>query len=812
MYIEEIADACSFQLGEGALLAERLKPTNVYELLSDVITIQPPLSAQKKIVKPRYHTIILAHASVGEFLLKTLPSLDSSVSEKARIFQLVSPTANELIAQSCLAYLLRYNSYETRHEDYPLRMYAWYNWDKHIPINEDDRCPVRNTFVVRRRALQLYSALEDMEAAVDHTCIVGADVLNKISAMRRATMWLTDSGLLWQLREAMNVPFFHENFDIMFPYGYPGNNLYGTFVHDGLDRAEKKPIRVLEILPCLEEWTSVRGAIVHTTLEDAPPRYIALSYEWGAPAPEAPGTGWRHKMVRGLEMTVNGFGVQLRPNLLRLLRLLRSRNEESQPAIWVDAICINQSNADEKGHQVSIIGEIFANASDVIVGLNDSAGLAEKGVEYLNRIAAAANTTRNQAHEHEQVMSETLALLEPSGAWDALFDLFDDTWWQRMWIVQEVVLASNAIFLIGSVSFSFKALEALASAEASIRKFLSTSNNRHLDRFSHDLGWTAAKNILQTRREYLQRVRPALPVLFWRFRNHRCTLIQEKIYALLAMCDPQTAPPRYLVDYGRGAPEIYGDFLRWYIRKYRNLDILSLCVPSRQDSWRGYYSGKSIIPHWYSQIFNSTNNDAARECLPLTLGTFGGGRAMDIYTAGGDGTIPSLVQHLAASSDGLDWTRLPLLGTSFDTVREIVPIADEEGHVSIASLQQHARTHFLRSGISGIEAFWRTLLADQWPVGKRLSQAVQFKGARIPPTSIDENERLLNILNPEYDMRFLTGRSLAITSAGHIGLVPKLAKPEDEIVIMPGGAVPLVLRKDTGVPHENRHYSLIGEW
>ena len=181
---------------------------------------------------------------------------------------------------------------------------------------------------------------------------------------------------------------------------------------------------------------------------------------------------------------------------------------------------------------------------------------------------------------------------------------------------------------------------------------------------------------------------------------------------------------------------------------------------------------------------------------------------MDIYTAAGDGTIPYMVHHLAASSDGLDWTILPLLGTSFDTIRKTVPIADEEGHVSIARLQ-HARACFLQSGI---EAFWRTLLADQWPVGQRLSQTAHFKGAEIPSTSIDEHERLLGILKPEYDMPFLTGRSLAITSVGHIGLIPKLANSGDEIVIMPGGAVPLVLRKDTRVPHENRHYSLIGEW
>ena len=414
MYIEELADACSFSLAEGVLLNDRLKPAHVYELLNDLITIQPPLSAQNEIMKPRFHTIILAHAAVGEFLLKTLPSSDSSVPEKAKQFQLVSPTANELIAQSCLAYLLQYNSYETRREEYPLRIYAWYNWDKHIPVKEDDECPVRDSFVVRRRALQLYQAIKYTHR--DRLYVFRDDTGEYVNAMKRATTWLTDFGLVWQLREAINVPFFHDNFDTMFPSGYPRGDVYGTFVYKGLESPQRKPIRVLEILPCLDQGTPVRGAIVHTTLEDGP-RYIALSYEWGMRALQSHSADSEYiANEREPEMIVNGFEVELQPNLLQMLRLLRSRVEESQPAIWVDALCIDQSNPHEKGQQVSIIGEIFANASDVVVRLNDAARTAEEGIEYLNRIAAAASTTRNQMHEDGRVMSEALTFLESSGA------------------------------------------------------------------------------------------------------------------------------------------------------------------------------------------------------------------------------------------------------------------------------------------------------------------------------------------------------------------------------------------------------------
>lgn len=495
MYIEEIADACSLNLPGETLLTEPLTPANVYELLGDLIIIQPPLSVKKEIMKPRYHTVILAHAAVAEFMLKKLPSSDASVPEKAKRFQLDSRLANELIAQSCLAYLLQYNSYEKRYEDHPLRTYAWYNWEKHIPLKENDQCPVRDSFLVRRRAIQLYRVLQDIETAGDRPFVADSAIWRQISAMKTVTTCLADSGSLCRLREAVNVPFFHENFNDIFPFGYPRDKLYDRYVYDSLEDTQKKHIRLLKILPCLDERTPIRGAIFYTPVENAP-RYIVLSYEWG------PVSTYSEMVEHELDMTINGFEVMLRPNLLQMLRLVRSRVEESQPAVWVDAICIDQSNLREKNHQISMMAQIYADASNVIVKLNDTAGTAEQGIEYLNRIAAAANTNSNQAHEVERAMSEALAFLEPLGAWDALFDLFNDTWWQRRWIIQEIVLASNVIFLAGPASFSLKAVEALARSEALIHKILSISNNQHLRRFSDDRGWMVAKNIFEEIRRF----------------------------------------------------------------------------------------------------------------------------------------------------------------------------------------------------------------------------------------------------------------------------------------------------------------------
>ena len=794
MYIEELADACSFEVAKASLLDKRLKPANIYELLSDIITIQPPLPPQKEIVRPQYHTAILAHASVGEFLLRKLFSSNLEFPEQATVFLLEKNTANALIAQTCLAYLYRYNGFEERAKQYPLRVYAWYNWDKHIPIEDDEDCPVRDSYVVRRRALQPYKVLDYLEAKhKKQFSVIGDDYHQRVKAMEAAIAWLTDPTSLPRLKEAMNVPFFHERFDAIYASGYPTGNILEKHEHRPLEYTSGKPIRLLEILPCLDDASTVRGALTNTTLEAAP-RYIALSYEWGSPEAAKDGDDGRPLRFYMPRLMVNGLVADARSNLLRILRLLRSRVEESQPAIWVDAVCINQRDTTEKNHQVSVIGEIYAKARDVVVGLNDTGDTAEQGIENLRKIAIAANACGSQDCEPERAMSDAIASLEKSNAWDALFDLFSDTWWQRMWIVQEVVLASNAIFLIGSASFSFKAVEEVMRAESLIRDILSRSNSQHVHRFVDNPGWTAARNILQTRFECAKAKRPSLPVLFWRFHNHRCTLIQEKMYALLAMCNPQSTPGRSFVDYSCSAVEAYADFLHWYVGKYHNLDILSLSAPFQQDVWEGYSRrGQDEVPCWYRQIFSNKDNNAANECRPLVLGTFRAERAMDIYTAGGDGTMPQIPARLTHRND------LAFRGASFDDVREMIeiPIGDSKKpdifKLSHQVLTAYLHYHPAASKQSAMVAFWRTLLADQWPAGQRLSSSSGVQGKRIP-TSEAEETNFLQTLNIKYDMPFLIGRSIAITATGRMGLFPRRAQHGDRIVILPGGAVPYVLR------------------
>jgi len=115
-------------------------------------------------------------------------------------------------------------------------------------------------------------------------------------------------------------------------------------------------IRILILEPGTER-DKIKCNLVHASLTDRP--YEALSYEWGFQQEGEP------------EIILDGFSRRVRNNLFNALRQIRP--EDGARHLWTDALCINEADGEEKGHQVQLMGEIYRNASAVLVwhGLQD---------------------------------------------------------------------------------------------------------------------------------------------------------------------------------------------------------------------------------------------------------------------------------------------------------------------------------------------------------------------------------------------------------------------------------------------------------
>jgi len=125
-----------------------------------------------------------------------------------------------------------------------------------------------------------------------------------------------------------------------------------------MDLQEDDSIRLLALDPG-EENDPVSCHLFLTSLAKGL-KYEAISYVWGDP-------------IARVDIRVNGKLLGVTPNLRDVLKQVRSRTESR--LVWVDGVCIDQENTQERGHQVRLMAALYQNAQSVLICLGrDEAG------------------------------------------------------------------------------------------------------------------------------------------------------------------------------------------------------------------------------------------------------------------------------------------------------------------------------------------------------------------------------------------------------------------------------------------------------
>ncbi|KAH8680633.1 heterokaryon incompatibility protein-domain-containing protein [Xylariales sp. PMI_506] len=176
--------------------------------------------------------------------------------------------------------------------------------------------------------------------------------------------------------------------------------------------------RILEIQPCYEQDGALRCHLRELNIE-SDPFFEALSYTWGKPE-------FTEQLIIDEE-----FEIKITPNLRDALLRFRSRLDVRR--LWVDAVCINQQDDQDKAKQIPLMTQIYRRCSGVLVWLgNDSDGL-------LSMDSINAHSRRiGYEDDDEDIQREIESLVRLP-------------WFGRRWIVQEVVLNQNVtLFCSGS--------------------------------------------------------------------------------------------------------------------------------------------------------------------------------------------------------------------------------------------------------------------------------------------------------------------------------------------------------------------------
>ncbi|KAK1536468.1 uncharacterized protein CCOS01_01788 [Colletotrichum costaricense] len=283
------------------------------------------------------------------------------------------------------------------------------------------------------------------------------------------------------------------------------------FKHKPLRRPNEFRILRLRAQPCFRN-SPVQCDIIHATL-DSPPSYRAVSHRWAA-------TGDEPQII-----LVDGAPYLVSTSIYDLLVQLR-RLRLSQ-LLWIDSICIDQADAQEKSRQVGLMREIFEEATSTIGWLGKTP-VATKAFELVRRIVTTAQMDQ----------TELLNLKSsPLSGWQELLSLLTNSWFERVWIIQEIAASKETILQSGNTLIHWEDFaEGLGRILAP-----GTGNDDHLSILTNEHLMNAL--IMENMRFQVDEIdRLALKDALKLGSRFKSTLSVDNVFALLGIIKERNAP------------------------------------------------------------------------------------------------------------------------------------------------------------------------------------------------------------------------------------------------------------------------------
>ncbi|KAF2650055.1 HET-domain-containing protein [Lophiostoma macrostomum CBS 122681] len=310
--------------------------------------------------------------------------------------------------------------------------------------------------------------------------------------------------------------------------------------------------------------------------------FAALSYEWG---PEqnmedihvlaADGSTTRGKLkssfnrlrlsgkTKGLKKAGFTSRLPVRQNIAIALRHIRHTTTRSH--FWVDAISINQDDTSERSRQVSRMQEIYSLAPRVIVWLGESSSTSTAALstlEYLGGQCLLYYLIRHPEARERDRWDPRTPLPYDIQTWNAISELYGRSYFNRLWIWQEIVLADDrAVVYCGGEKLDWPTFR-----RAVVRTFQQQSNmpEQLRRRFQH------VNALAMFGTDY------ALDSYMYETRNQQCADPRDRIYAIRGLLDRGLAN-RITPDYGRTVADVYKDAVLAFLEIDGFLDLVNQC-------------------------------------------------------------------------------------------------------------------------------------------------------------------------------------------------------------------------------------------
>ena len=553
--------------------------------------------------------------------------------------------------------------------------------------------------------------------------------------------------------------------------------------------AAERYTRLIHLQP--GKWRDPLNCYITTCTLDTVPPYSALSYTWGSSG--------RSRTIRCDDRTLS-----ITANLWKALYHLRRETETR--VFWIDAVCINQADISERNSQVRLMKEIYQTAQEVVVWIGEENNNTADGIKVLSQFSVIASEGKHPDFTDRyflgEVLKETGLPDSDSPLWKAVIDLYRRTWFTRIWVIQELSVATSAIVYCGQQQFPWSYFSYAAPCVDRVIRW---------NYYGRKLGFEYNRFISMdfSRARFQQGI--DVPLL-WSLSLARSSFSmdpRDKVFGLLGLAaDAKDSLPN--PDYSKPVAQVYETVTKNMIINQGSLEILGEVQDPR-------WTLVKKLPSWTVDWSAQSRATPFRSRLVWTDFLAAGDSQVRVGTS----SIPGTLVLTGINVDTVGQCGLPLLRSRPITV-----------HL-LESLNRHSLTSQISMNLNSIaQALWEqwesiALKLGSYPNRRSVSEAYHRNltaGAHLPDSPHD-----LDFLYKAYlqTSDFLCGpvmfacsgepsletcrhwrpyatavenachgRCFFTTEKGYMGLAPPSTRSGDLICVLLGGKTPYVLRRD----------------
>ncbi|KAI1185657.1 heterokaryon incompatibility protein-domain-containing protein [Nemania serpens] len=581
---------------------------------------------------------------------------------------------------------------------------------------------------------------------------------------------------------------------------------------EGVARTDRIPIyqpltspistRILKIYPSRYEASALVCELMEEELnDDNPPSYAAISYTWSSQSPS------RRILCHGKALAVT-------ENCEAILR--RFRQGDKMSYLWIDAICIDQSNVNERNIQVAMMEDIYRLAEVVAVWLGPLTERTQEAFRYFTDLAesrqSAVNQTEDNKPDYDRAQSRLLST-----------EILEQPWFTRMWTIQEVAMASpKAVYLcrgdrmIGWETF----MQAMASGK--------------LDPTTRSLAHSAAqifnrlRPLFESARASSQRpglvspqallrsftpLREVLNILA-EVRGKLATDVRDKVFALHGIFKAFNARCFPAPDYAKPARQVFRETAKAVIEQDKSLHILyhvsSRARMAHLPSWVPDWGDTDVIDSNPSFQFWSASRDSVHHHSPDYSGDGDSLHVEGIVV----GKISNRSTVLSAETDGAhhsdievfrNWFQCCVIGGSEyrtgEPVKEafykcLVQLPSTEGlDIYISQSYREKLSHDSYEEWARVIARGTSANATTETANDTRSGGLELiSGATTASPVLDGAAKIFHDTIRES----LRGKALFLTDTRHMGIAGEAIQEGDAVALLSGLEMPMILRPTNG--------------